>query len=634
EIGSLLATIETPSTPLQRLITRLIRQLALVALLVCLLVGLLELLTGHGWAAAIIAAVSLAIAAIPEEFPMVYTLYLSLGAWRLARDHALVRRLTSVETLGSTTVICTDKTGTLTLGTVEVAGVAPVGSEVLTGQQPLTEPARALLEAAALASEPRPYDPLDQSILRFAEAHGIDTTALHRATLLHDYPFDPVRKHVTHVWQGPTGIRCVAKGAFEGLIEVTGSSGEDLREIRAANHRLAAQGMRVIAVASGNPANVTGVRGEDERGLRLAGLIAFSDPLRPGVRDALRRCREAGIRVILITGDHPATAHAVADSLELPHQDVQIATGADIDAADDSELATLVRRVNIFARTRPEQKYRLVTALRSGGEVVAMTGDGTNDAPALREADIGVAMGQRGTEVARAAAQLVLLDDNFATIVTAVRNGRRIFVNLQHAFAYLIAFHIPLLLTALLVPLVGLPLMLLPMHLIWLELIVHPTASLVFEADDGQDDVMRQPPRRQQDLIPRRELVRATVAGLVLTAAVFGLYAALIWLGHEAAHARASALVALIVGQMTLTLTERAYPRPINRAVFQSRTLLLVVAGVLATLFAGLYFPPAARILLLAPLGHTALLASIVVGLAATLWSQPLARSRTHHQPR
>ncbi len=360
QIGSLLATIESPPTPLQRLINQLIRQLALVAVLVCLLVAGLELLTGNGWAAAIIAAVSLAIAAIPEEFPMVYTLYLSLGAWRLARDHALVRRLVGVETLGATTVICTDKTGTLTLGTVEVGAVATIGDDVLLADDPDFSTARELLEAAVLASEPNPFDPLEQAILRFAGTRGVNAESLQSGSLIHDYPFDPNQKYVTHVWSQDGVFRIAAKGAMEGLVSVTGTSGANLSELQEANRRLAAGGMRIIAIAAGAPAMVTGERSQDEKSLQLIGLLAFTDPRRPGVREALQSCKDAGIRVILITGDHPETAHAVAEDLALPHDDIRIATGADIDAADDVELMEITRRVNIFARTRPEQKYRLV----------------------------------------------------------------------------------------------------------------------------------------------------------------------------------------------------------------------------------------------------------------------------------
>jgi Ca2+-transporting ATPase len=410
-IGALVAGITEPSTPLQRSVRRLVLSFAVVAAVFVVAVGTVELVRGHGWARAVIAGVSLAIAALPEEFPMVYTLYLGLGAWRLAREKALVRRLPGVETLGATTVICTDKTGTLTEGRLAVGDQATVdGTDVA-----------ALLEAAVLASEPDPFDPLDLAIVAHAAAVGIDVAHLHRATLVADHPFDPVDKYLTHVWRMDDGMLSVAsKGSLEGVLAHATATPEQRAEAMAAHERFAVDGMRVIAIARGVTTAAAGSRAEHEAGLSLAGLVAFTDPVREGVAEALADCRTAGIRVVMITGDHPSTAHAVAEALDLPHTDAagddRIATGDDIDRADEAQLDEMVRTTNAFARTRPEHKHRLVASLRRQGEVVAMTGDGINDAPALREADIGVAMGERGTEVARAAATIVLLDDKQAKL--------------------------------------------------------------------------------------------------------------------------------------------------------------------------------------------------------------------------
>ncbi|HEX9109605.1 MAG TPA: cation-transporting P-type ATPase, partial [Longimicrobiales bacterium] len=376
-IGALVARIKPTAPPLERLIHRFVVRLAIVAALLCVLVAGLALARGTGWAAAVIAGVSLAMAAIPEEFPMVYTLYLTLGAWRLARGRALIRRLAGVETLGSTTVICADKTGTLTLGQLEVGGIWAGGRSCGAGE-PLSEQARLALEAAILASEPVPFDPLEQALVRFAAAEGIDVAALHRRDLVRDYPFDPTHKYNSHVWQSG-GVRAViaAKGALEGILARARAS-EQLREqVLVANQELASRGMRVLGIARGELSAGPGEREQDESALELVGLVAFTDPLRPGVAQALDECRQAGVRVVMITGDHPVTAHAVADGLGLPHDHGHLlATGSELDAASDEAVESLVRDVNIFARTRPEQKYKLVKALRAQGEVVAMTGDG------------------------------------------------------------------------------------------------------------------------------------------------------------------------------------------------------------------------------------------------------------------
>ena len=628
QIGQLVGQVASPATPLQRLIRRLVWQLAAVALGFCVAVAAIELLSGHGWAAALIAGVSLAMAAIPEEFSMVYTLYLSLGAWRLARERALVRNLGSVETLGAATVICADKTGTLTRGHLEVVGLEATSGTVSL-DRPLGGSERAVLEAAILASEPTPFDPLEKAILAFAVAHGIDVGGLHDGRLVADYPFDPVLKYVSHVWEHSSMCRIAAKGALEGILRKSLVSAEDREQAIEANRRLASKGLRVIAVAIGDVPDGGADRVDDERQLHFVGLIAFADPLREGVAEALRACREAGIRVIMITGDHPVTAHAVADGLELSHDEQRpVATGDDVDAADEAALANLVREVGIFARIRPEQKHRIVRALRAQGEVVAMTGDGINDAPALREADIGVAMGQRGTEVAREAADLVLLDDNFATIVAAVRDGRRIFENLRRAFGYLIAFHAPLLLGAFIVPLIGAPLLLLPVVLIWLELVVHPVASLVFENDPAPPDLMSRPPRPSgAGLLVSNGLIRSLVQGLSLAIGVLALYLFALGSSEAVPEARAMAVASLMLGQFVLVLAARSPTRPLwTMGLRGNRALGPVLAAMLVSLVVVLYIAPVAAALELAPLSISRWLIAGLVAAVATLWLEPSKR--------
>lgn len=630
QVGTLVASIEQTETPLQRLIARLVGQLAIGAALVCAAVAGIELIAGHGIVAAITAAVSLAIAAVPEEFPMVYTLYLSLGAWRLAREHALVRRLPSVETLGATTTICTDKTGTLTLGTMEVAALwvgdgEPAGREA-TASDLLAPATRALVRAAVLASEPCPFDPLERAIVRFAEAQGLDAASLQNGTLLQDYPFDPLLKYVSHVWGEDGQVGIFAKGSTEGILEGSRLTDEARGQVERATDSLARRGLRVIAVSAGVLEQSQGARAEDESHLRFVGLLGFVDPLRPGVTDALDECRDAGIRVVMVTGDHPVTALAVADGLGLPYaRDQAVATGAELDRADPQQFRRLVREVNVFARVRPEQKYRLVRALKELGQVVAMTGDGINDAPALREADIGVAMGQRGTEVAREAADLILLDDDFTTIVAAVRDGRRIFENLRRAFAYLIAFHTPLLLAALVVPFVGAPLLLLPVHLIWSELFVHPTSSLVFENDPPPPDLMSRPPRPPGlGLLVVSDFIRALAQGLALFAGVVLLFLIRLGQGAPEADARALAITALFLGQVLLVLAARSPLVPLWRMGWgHNRALPLIIGATLLSLIFGLYLPGLAELLRLAPLTPAEWLLAILIAGATTLWLEP-----------
>jgi Ca2+-transporting ATPase len=630
KVGELLGATREAPTRLQRLVRRLVLGLGVAAAALSLVVAGIELVRGKGWEAAVIAGVSLGIATVPEEIPIVYTLYLALGARRLARERTLVRRLSGVETLGSTTVIGADKTGTLTLGKIDVGATITADGEHHEGGDASAK-TRELLRAAVLASEPEPFDPLEQAIVRFAERSGVPARELHHGELVRDYAFDPADRYLSHVWRHGAELRIFAKGAPEGILDRCNASPDTRARAVRANQELGDAGMRVIGVAAGALPVLGADRAADEQHLEYLGLIASRDPLRPGVAEALAECGAAGIRIVMITGDHPVTAHAVAESLGLPHEDTRIAVGEELDAADDAGVRRLARECNIFARIRPEQKHSLVRALKADGQVVAMTGDGINDAPALREADIGVAMGQRGTEVAREAGMLVLLDDNFATIVTAVREGRRIFGNLQRAFAYLVSFHIPLVLAALLIPLTGQPLLLLPTMLILLQIVVHPTVSLVFEADPGDPAAMRRPPRPPDAaLLGRRDLVLPFARGLALTAAVVGFYLTRLAQGATSAQARSLAVATLLVGQTLLVLMERAGPEPVWRVGIRGNRVLPAVLGLTLVTIAAIFVVPAARdVFDLAPLSPGGwALAVVVAALATGGWELVKLRGR------
>jgi Ca2+-transporting ATPase len=628
EIGSMVAAVRSHATPLQAALGRLVRALAVVAAVFCAAVIAAELLRGNGWGQALIAGVSLAIAAIPEEFSMVYGLYLALGAWRLTKERALVRNLAGVETLGSTTVICTDKTGTLTEGRLAVAAIAGRDGVVVDGGSH-TDEHTALLEVAALACEPDPYDPLDLAIVDFARRHGVDVERVMAGTLVADWPFDPVDKYLTHLWRLPDGEhRVVAKGSIEGVLAHASVDEATTAALVDANAALAATGMRVIAVAGGTSDGPSGDRSQDEAPLTVAGLVAFSDPIREGVSAALAECSTAGIRVVLITGDHPSTAHAVAEGLGLPHElggvDL-IATGDDLEVADAGEIDRLAASANVFARTRPDHKLLLIEALRRQGEVVAMTGDGINDAPALRAADIGVAMGERGTAVAREAATVVLLDDNFATIVGAVRNGRRIYDNLSRAFAYLIAFHPPLMLAALVVPLVGQPLLLLPIHLVTLELLLHPVVSLVFQADPAADDVMTRPPRVVSSALGWRALWRPYAVGFSLALAVIASYLLALGADWPTEQARAFGFALLLASQPFLVIMARSPDAPVWQTGIRATRTLAAALVVIALVTVGVvYVAPVASLLQLKPFPPVMWLAVLAGAAGATLWSEPL----------
>jgi len=620
-IAALVARTAPAPSPLQRQAARLVRALGALAVVIAFGLVPLSLARGDSWSESLLGAVSLTMAAMPEEFLVVLTLFLSVGAWRLAARGMLVRRLASVETLGSTTVICTDKTGTLTRGTFEIA-------DHLVLDPALSD--RAFFEIAVLACEPHPVDALEQAIAAIASRHGVSAGALAgRWTLVRDHDFDPAGKHMSHVWRAGHEFVVAAKGAVEGVLAHTAADPQSRDRVLEAHRAFAARGLRVLAVAARRAGRIGSSREDDERDLVLCGLIGFQDPLRPEVPAAVDQCQRAGIRVKMITGDHALTAHAIAEAAGIAHDDELVVTGDELAALGEVERAARIERSAIFARTSPEQKFLIVDALKRAGATVAMTGDGVNDAPALRRADIGIAMGRRGTDVARATADLVLLDDDFASIVAAIGEGRHIVENVQRAFLYLIAFHVPIVALAIVAPLAGVPLVLWPIHLVWLELIVHPVSAFVFQAERASTAVMERPPRDgAAPLLPRAAVRRSAVSGGLLAAATFGAY----WwqlptLGDTAA--RGQALIVLLAGYETLLFVERlaltgSMPRIPRTPVFWT----LWIASALS-LWAILAIPSLSSVFNVEAPGLGAAASAACLGVASVAW-----RTIGLHSPR
>jgi Ca2+-transporting ATPase len=591
-IASLVAEAPGGQTPIQAKTAKVVSVLGRVALVVAVAVFGLAWLRERSLARAFVSAISVAMSAMPEEFPLVFTLFLSLGAWRLSRHRVLVRRLSSVETLGSTTVICTDKTGTLTLGRFVLEAVLPFGD--------FTE--ADLLESAVLASEIDPADPLDRTILESARVAGLDPGRLHSGgQLIRDHSWDALGKHMSHVWRterGTAGTLVVAaKGGLEGILEHCDLTPERRVEAERRHAELAAGGLRLLAVAGKTEPEAAGGRARDESSLALVGFLGFRDPLRPEIAGAVAECRAAGIAIKLVTGDHPVTARAIAESAGIVTGPGPIPTGEELASLSPPEFARRVAESPVLARILPEQKYAIVDTLLARGEVVAMAGDGINDAPALRRASIGISMGAGATEVARAAADLVLLDDNFGSIVRTIREGRRIYDNLEKAFRYLLAFHVPIVVLAVIVPLLGLPLLLLPVHLVWLELVVHPVSALLFEGEPADPDIMRRPPRPPGNSLLGGRSVRSSVAtGGLLSLVVLAIYATALPEGAEAA--RGLALAALVPGTLLIAWAERAGNRAWSRVPAPKTARFWGIVGPIAvSLPILLAWPPSAGIL-------------------------------------
>ena len=526
-------------TPLQRNIGNLVTGLLVAATALCATLAWIRWQQGHGIVDALVSAVTLAVAAIPEEFPIVFTFFLGVGIFRLARRHALVRRAVVVENIGRVTCICSDKTGTLTEGQIHVGHCIPAGG-VDTGK---------LLEIAALASRSDSGDALDRAIL---QASGPRPTEPERIAT---FPFTEDRRRESGIFRTSDATILVAtKGAPETILQLCVLSGADLDHWKDRIQQLAETGHKVIACACLEFTGDNWPDGEPDSGFSFAGLLACEDPVREGVTEAVHEARNAGIRVILITGDHAATAIAVAREVGIGGSLVHAIDGDELEGTIASPDAAALRRVDVIARAMPAQKLALVRALQSQGEVVAVTGDGVNDVPALQAADIGIAMGERGTRSAREVGSIVLLDDNFRTIVSAIREGRQLFRNLRLSFAYLLMIHIPLVATATLIPLAGYPLLYLPIHIVWLELIIHPTALLVFQGLPAETR-LRPAGRRERKgvFFTMREWLLIGAVGIIITLLIVWGYVRSLGTGPDVEHARAMALVALVITSSTLT---------------------------------------------------------------------------------
>jgi Ca2+-transporting ATPase len=625
EIARLVAGAPLEAAPLERKIARAARALLMVAALVAGAIFLLRWLGGGASPAqSFLYAITVAISAVPEEFPLVFTLFLTLGAWRLAGRGVLVRRLAAIETLGSTTVICLDKTGTLTHGRYQLEHHRPIGDSVSEQE---------LLEATALACELRAADPLEQAILAHCREHGVEVDAVHEQwRLTIDYPFEIAGKHMSHVWMAkfPSAghgaqARIVAKGALEGILAHCALEDGERQRIETANAELANRGMRVLAVAGrfGSGAGADGFNGDrehDERGLLLYGLLGFVDPIRPEARQMVAECARAGIRIKLITGDHPLTAHAIAEAAGIAHDDEMILIGEDLARLAPDELARAAAKAAIFARVRPEDKYAIVDALVRTGEIVAMTGDGINDAPALSRASIGIAMGRRGTEVARGAASLVLLDDDLGALSATVREGRRVFANLQCAFRYLIGFKVMVIGLAVLAPLLGLPILLMLMQLVWLEMIVHPVSAVALESDPGSESLMDAPPRDPAaPLIATGAALRSILSGALLAAGALAIYATRLSGGGP--YARGVAMAVVIGGSLAMVWAELAGSEPWWRVrAPRALSFWAVLAMVAASVPICMTVPMLAEVLQMRPIRPKDWLLAAAIVAGATGW--------------
>ncbi len=564
-IAQSLAALGVEKTPIQQETQKVVKRVALIGVAVATGLALVFGFRTGDWLHGLLAGLTLAMAILPEELPVVLTIFLGLGAWRLARENVLARSIPAIELLGATTVLCVDKTGTLTANRMALSQLWSESDTFAADpvpDTPLQEALHGLLEYAVLASHRRAFDPMETAISEAGQRLLVDTEHLHADwTLVDDYPLSREMLAMSRVWQSPDRReRLIAtKGAPEAIVDLCHLDAPRSAAVARQVAALADAGLRVLGVAqaSFDADELPGNQHDFE--FEFLGLVALQDPLRADVPRAIAECHAAGIRVVMITGDHPSTAVSIARQAGLP-TDGAVMTGVELDALDDAALLVRLADTHVFCRVQPEQKLRLVQAFRARGDVVAMTGDGVNDAPALKAAHIGVAMGARGTDVAREAAALVLLNDDFSSLVVAVRYGRRVFANLRKAIVFVIAVHVPIIGLSVIPVLLGWPLILMPGHILFLQLIIDPACSVVFEAEALEGRAMTDKPRSAaMRLFDSTVLARGFWQGLGLLVILLGVHVLTRNATNSEDAARTMAFLVLVLSNLGLIQANRSW---------------------------------------------------------------------------
>ncbi len=636
KIGKRLQGIATEPTFLQQETRKLVLLFSILGFCLCVTLIVVYGITRGHWLEGLLAGITLAMSIIPEEFPVVLTVFMALGAWRLSRQHVLTRQLSAIEALGSATVICVDKTGTLTQNRMTVQRLVSNGQTLTLDdslKDSLPEAFHELVEFSILASQRDPFDPMEIAFRKLGEQTLAQTEHLHENwDLIQEYPLTRELLAMSRVWRAVETDQYViaAKGAPEAILDLCHIPDALYQAHLARVSALASEGLRVLGVARAffKPSPLPDIQHDFD--FEFLGLIALSDPIRPDAAKAIRQCYTAGLRIVMMTGDYPQTALHIAQQVGFQNAG-RVISGSELSAMSDAELNDCIRDVQVFARVLPEQKLRLVHALRANGEIVAMAGDGVNDAPAIKAAHIGLAMGARGTDVAREAADLVLTTDDFAAMVQAVLMGRRIFDNLRKAVCYLIAIHIPIAGLSLLPVFLQWPLILLPVHIGFLQLIIDPTCSVVLEAEPPEPDLMNRPPRSPQEpLLQLRHWQRSILYGLSILTTVM-IVATLARLNRSPEGAvRALAFVTFIVANLTLIIRSRAENLSFW-AILQrpSPTFRWILLGAITVLGIALYAPLAQHAFHFTAVGWQDVTISALAGFLSVIWLERFPQAKT-----
>jgi len=622
KIGINVASAPDSPTPLEKQTNSIVKTCAIIAGILFILVTVITYfnIPDHKFTdriiESILSGITLAMAMIPEEFPVILTVFLSMGAWRLAKKQSLVHKLSSVETLGAVSVLCVDKTGTITMNKMAVQDTWAIDDDNYN-----------LCEIMGLGCETDAYDPMEKAMLLHCESIGISKDHLFGGELISEYAFTNELKMMGHVWRHDGEIVIAAKGSPESILTICKLSDEQRKQIENKINEMSREGLRVIAVGTMNPKSESDIPDNiTDCKLTFLGLIGLADPPRESVKEDIKMCNKAGVRVVMITGDNGITASSIAKQIGMKNSD-NIITGDELNNMTDSELMERVHDANIFSRVLPEHKMRIVKAFKENGEVVAMTGDGVNDAPALKYADIGIAMGKRGSEVAREAADLILMDDNFSTIVHTIEDGRRIYDNIKKAIGYVFTIHIPIAFASLFAPLLNISpasLLLLPVHVVLLELIIDPTCSIVLERQPAESNIMDRKPRDPNEkILTAGVLTKSILQGLAIFIASFGTYYMLIKQQPENPQlARTMGLSIIMIANLFLVQVNSSnYDNAFKtmKYLIKDKVMWAVIIGTVAGLLLMLY-TPLNRILNLAPLSLSQFFIAVGIAAVSVLW--------------
>jgi Ca2+-transporting ATPase len=622
KIGQNVISAPDNPTPLQKQTSKLVKLCAVIAAVLFIFVGIVTYfnIPDHIFIdriiESILSGVTLAMAMIPEEFPVILTVFLSMGAWRLARKQSLVRKLPSVETLGAVSVLCVDKTGTITMNKMTVRDIWSLINDT-----------KRVVQIMGMGCKSDAYDPMEKAMISYCEEQGIAKDVLFGGELVKEYAFTNETKMMGHVWKNGDNIVVAAKGSPERILTICKLTEDERKLAENKITEMSSQGLRVIAIGQMVLNSVNDISDTImDCSLQLCGIVGLSDPPRESVKEDIKTCTKAGVRVVMITGDNGVTASSIAKQINMPNSD-RIITGDELNKMSDEELRERVKDVSIFSRVVPEHKMRIVKAFKENGEIVAMTGDGVNDAPALKYSDIGIAMGKRGSEVSREAADLILLDDNFSTIVDTIKDGRRIYDNIRKAVGYVFTIHIPIAFAALFAPLLGISptsLLLLPLHVVLLELVIDPTCSIVLERQPAERDIMeRQPRNPSEKLLTAKALFKSVIQGLAIFGTSFGMY--FVFLNQypdNAPLARAMGITIILLANVLLVQvnssnSEFAITSFIK--LIKDKVMWAVTLGTIIGLILILY-SPLNVFLKLAPLSFNQLIMAIVVAVASVFW--------------